>query len=1228
MSVDSSPPTLVAEAPEPPGQIGRYRIVGVIARSAFGVVYRAREAGRDEALALKTLRVVDETELEPLRREAQLLARLEHPGIVSVRDSGVDRGVPWYAMELIEGGTMSEVLAERPPLARSLLLLARLCEPLAYLHGEGIVHRDLKPQNVVVRPGDRPVIVDFGLIAHFEGASGREALQADGGLSGTVAYMSPEQVAAEFVDARSDLYSLGCILYEAVTGAPPFTGDAQRILEQHLGAEPRRPSEIVAGLAPVLEDLILRLLAKNPRHRPGYAEDVGRVLHELNGVTDGPLASSGVRYLYRPSLVGREGPTREIAAALRRAAGGEGSFVAVSGESGVGKTRLAMEAVRLANGFRFDVITAQCAILDVRSKAASDGPLAPLRPMLRAIADRCVTGGRATTDRILGRRAKVLAAYEPALSQVPGFHEQPDASPLPPDADRDRTLASTIEVLASFIDGRSLLLVVDDMQWADDLTLSVLALLRDGRIHRLPLVILGVYRTEEAHPALDRVIASSSVERLEIARLSSDGVARIVSDMLAMDEPPAALVRWLARESEGNPFFVGEFLRGAVEAEFLRRSPLEGWHLDAAARTRDLSRGGLPISSRLWTVVARRLDALDDASRRIVEAGSVIGREFSLELASTLAEVSATQRIDAAGRLLRRQILESSPGGQVRFAHDKLREVAYGATPASRKSTLHRRVAEALEAAGDDARAQFSSALAHHWLGAGDKRRAVEYFGVAGRRALQAGSYGDAHRHLGSALELDDETGRLSGPARRAHWHRMRAIASFGIGDLDASIRHGTDALLGLGEWAPRTTRGWAGVAVVEVLRRLLGLNGGSARAGDATPIEPEAENPATEAAHAAAQLATSHFYRTNAAATVANLLRSLNRSERAGLDSLVVESSSRLAYVAGASGLHSLANRYFDRADAIGRKGRTPRELGVALYLRAQYATGHGHWLRAREMSQEAIDLLDDIGDRSEAEIARAIAAHARFYSSRIDEADALLAEILASARERTHEQHEAWAHFLLGRTQLALGNCAAAVPLLLAGRAILVRVNDLLSVSMCEGLSSIALWRAGEHDAADEIARCLLARLDRGRAAVPHAIDGYAGLLEYLFERSVTAPSSGAAVGMARVHRYVRAHARAFPLSVPLLHRSRGWMQWTGGRRSQALRSWRRAAGAGADLDMPEEAAKGHDQLARFSPDAAEAARSASIAAAIRAQRKANAATAGRRSPAHGRPTPLTGT
>ena len=637
---------------EAPSRIGSYRVDGVLARGAYGVVYRATTPD-GQPLAVKTLHLVEERELESLRREAELLTQLKHPGVVSVLDSGVDRGIPWYAMELLQGGTLADVLAERPPLDRALRLVVRLCEPLAYLHGEGIVHRDLKPANVVVRDGDAPVIVDFGFISQFAGTTGREALQGGGELAGTVAYMSPEQIRAAFVDARSDLYALGCILYEAVTGQPPFRGAPHKNLDQHLNATPQRPSETTSDVPAGLDNLILRLLAKDARGRPGFADDVRRMLNGLRGAPDRPPAQKARSYLYRPSFVGRAEPMADVIDALQKAERGGGAFLVASGESGVGKTRFAMEAARLATSRRFDVVTATCAVMDAHAVARIEEPLAPLRPLLRAVADRCVAEGRASADRLVGRRAKVLAAYEPALRQTPGFAEQPDPPPLPPDGDRERALGAMLETVAAYLTDRRLLLILDDVQWADDLTIALLAMLRDGFVHRHPLVVLMACRTEDRRQDLDQLVGSPNVTTLEIARLSAETVKAIVSDMLAMPDPPWNLVRLLERDSQGNPFFVGEFLRGSVEAGFLRRSAAGEWRLEATDYIRDPVRGVLPISAGLKDVILRRLAALDDVTRGFVEAAAAVGREFRVEFAADLGEIPHAQQVSATADLLR-----------------------------------------------------------------------------------------------------------------------------------------------------------------------------------------------------------------------------------------------------------------------------------------------------------------------------------------------------------------------------------------------------------------------------------------------------------------------------------------------------------------------------------------------------------------------------------------------
>ena len=233
-------------------------------------------------MALKTVLGAHSDTIGHLRREIHAIRQLRHPGVVRIFDDGVQRGVPWYAMELIDGPPLTQRLrqdlsddlpttvktGELGPTAlraprqgvrqlpsdfpRLLALMYRLCRVLAYIHGKGIVHRDLKPQNVIVRADDRPVLMDFGLVTHFRGA-GRELLSGDASVSGTLLYLAPEQARGDFVDARADLYAFGVMLYEIVTGHRPVEVSSfqEMLAQQH--AKPAPPSQRVRDVPKVLE---------------------------------------------------------------------------------------------------------------------------------------------------------------------------------------------------------------------------------------------------------------------------------------------------------------------------------------------------------------------------------------------------------------------------------------------------------------------------------------------------------------------------------------------------------------------------------------------------------------------------------------------------------------------------------------------------------------------------------------------------------------------------------------------------------------------------------------------------------------------------------------------------------------------------------------------------------------------------------------------------------------
>ena len=192
-----------------------------------------------------------------------------------------------------------------PPWSKTLELLGliqELCGPLTFIHARGIVHRDLKPSNILIRSNGTPVLMDFGLASRFAGSAGRESVDLEGEMRGTPAYMAPELLGGTAViDARSDLYSLGCILYEIVTGERLFAGaTVEECVRSHLHRQPVPPSEL-AAIPPRLNDLVLRLLAKNPRERIGHADDIAAILAEIRGLPAGSHRRTTRRLPLSPS---------------------------------------------------------------------------------------------------------------------------------------------------------------------------------------------------------------------------------------------------------------------------------------------------------------------------------------------------------------------------------------------------------------------------------------------------------------------------------------------------------------------------------------------------------------------------------------------------------------------------------------------------------------------------------------------------------------------------------------------------------------------------------------------------------------------------------------------------------------------------------------------------------------------------------------------------------------
>ncbi|MEQ1690810.1 MAG: protein kinase [Gemmatimonas sp.] len=263
----------------------RFELDREIGRGGMAVVYRAQDRHLDRLVAIKVLSadLSDTVGAERFQREVALMAKLVHPGIVALFDSGVTDGRLYYVMPFVSGETLRARLTRERRIAppECAALGADIAEALAYAHGHGIVHRDVKPENVFTVSG-RALLADFGIarVVNDLTRDGAEQLTSTGMVLGTVAYMSPEQAAGEVhLDGRADLYSLGCLLYELLTGAPPFTAPTlMGMLAKHMTEVPRPPSDRGVALSPELDAMVLQLLAKEPAHRPTNAGEVARVL--------------------------------------------------------------------------------------------------------------------------------------------------------------------------------------------------------------------------------------------------------------------------------------------------------------------------------------------------------------------------------------------------------------------------------------------------------------------------------------------------------------------------------------------------------------------------------------------------------------------------------------------------------------------------------------------------------------------------------------------------------------------------------------------------------------------------------------------------------------------------------------------------------------------------------------------------------------------------------------
>src|SRR5262245_60678836 len=655
----------------------------------MGAVYRAYDTTLKRPLAIKLLR--ESGAGDQLLREAQSASALSHSAICTVYEVGADRGSTFIAMEYVDGESLASKVAHGPlEIADVLQHGIEVADALAHAHERGVIHRDLKAANVIVTKSGRVKVVDFGLARRLDlemaDAMTLESLSGPGITAGTPYAMAPEQVKSGTIDHRTDIWALGVLLYEMVSGRQPFSGATMPELMAAILRDPPAPLQLGPGAAPIVT-VIETCLQKSPEKRFQHAEGIRVALQAISSrstTTKPGLRAVTASTMTRPPLlertareigfVGRDRERGLLSEVWAHAKEEHRQLCLLAGEPGIGKTRLSLEFARQCADENAIVLVGRC----------DEEALVPYQPFVEAL------GWYARTAPEVALRAAIpangggdLAAFAPEfLARLPDL---PEPTPMNAAGQRYRLFESVSGLLTAMSSMAPVLVLVDDLHWADKPTLSLLRHVVRGS-EPAALLLIGTYRESEVvagHP-LGELLADlrrePAVTRVVLAGLEP-GEAGTLIEALSAAKVPSRLAQQILESTGGNPFFVTEMAR----------------HLNETG-----SGSGLPEGIR--DVILRRVSRLSEACVRALTLAAVVGREFDLDLLEGFADIPENDLLDAIDEARRAQLIDETVGkpGRYSFHHALIRNALYESMASTRRVRIHRRVAEALEKLSGD----------------------------------------------------------------------------------------------------------------------------------------------------------------------------------------------------------------------------------------------------------------------------------------------------------------------------------------------------------------------------------------------------------------------------------------------------------------------------------------------------------------------------------------------
>ena len=721
----------------------------------MGVVYQAYDLKRDKTVALKTLINAEPSYIYRLKTEFRSLSDVAHPNLVSLYELMSDGRYWFFTMELVDGVNFleyvrnSESTPDSPTVSfeeldtfetlplplmrrgqsfdegRLRIALRQLAEGLNALHESGKLHRDIKPNNILITPEGRLVILDFGLVAEIA----QQKLEPSQAIVGTPSYMSPEQIGQRPTSAASDWYNAGVMLYEALTGQLPFDGNLVDILVKKQSVEPPPPHELSPEIPADLSTLCQDLLRLRPESRPTGGEVIRRLEGSLQTVE--PSLET-----YEPAeekLVGREDQLRVLEDAFVTVKKGTALTLYIYGTSGMGKSAIARHFLkRLVKRDRNAII------LEGRCYERESVPYKALDGVIDSLSKYLVSLPQLKADALMPRDVQALSRLFPVMSRVSSVLNAPQREQEIPDpiALRRRAFAALRELLGRISDRHSLVLYIDDLQWADADSAALLEeLLRQPDAP--PLLLIVSFRSEDMNskPFLKLLleqIGGETSRGIAVEPLTDKEARELTASLLPVEFAARDLrLEDIVREAAGNPFFIEQLARYTLTCE-------------------ETTRG-----IKLLEMIEGRLRQQPAGARRFLETLSVAGRPMSPDVVHQASGLDGDE--DFLISSLRAAKLLRSIGDDygVELYHDRIREALASSLEPESVRQVHRRLVQTLLLKGlDDPETLFE-----HYLGAGEQEQASRYAALAAKKAAVALAFDRAALFYRRALELAPAVG-------------------------------------------------------------------------------------------------------------------------------------------------------------------------------------------------------------------------------------------------------------------------------------------------------------------------------------------------------------------------------------------------------------------------------------------------------------------------------------